>query len=246
MRAVVSPASPRWVLILCVPGAAILLACWLQVAGGDLWIADRIYQLQGRHWGLRDAWWTSSLTHSGGRNLSISSWLIVSVAWAWSLYRGGDTVLRSQLGYLSIAVLLSTALVSSIKQISGIDCPWDLVRYGGERLMTPYFASVYRGDGACFPAGHASAGYAWVAAWFASRAGRSGPRHGLLLLAMGAGIAFGLVQQLRGAHFLSHDLWTLALCWLVAAGLARTWWREPVATGAHGHRKSSGALDLPR
>ena len=27
---------------------------------------------------------------------------------------------------------------------------------------------------------------------------------------------FGGIQQLRGAHFLSHDLWTLGICWLVA------------------------------
>lgn len=27
---------------------------------------------------------------------------------------------------------------------------------------------------------------------------------------------FGAAQQLRGAHFLSHDLWTLATCWTVS------------------------------
>jgi membrane-associated PAP2 superfamily phosphatase len=31
-----------------------------------------------------------------------------------------------------------------------------------------------------------------------------------------AGGVFGAAQQLRGAHFLSHDLWTLATCWTVS------------------------------
>ena len=30
------------------------------------------------------------------------------------------------------------------------------------------------------------------------------------------GTGFGVAQQLRGAHFLSHDLWTAAICWFTA------------------------------
>ena len=41
---------------------------------------------------------------------------------------------------------------------------------------------------------------------------------GSVLLA-GAGLVFGSGQQLRGAHFLSHDLWSLAVCWFLALGL---------------------------
>jgi membrane-associated PAP2 superfamily phosphatase len=38
---------------------------------------------------------------------------------------------------------------------------------------------------------------------------------------LAAGLIFGLAQQLRGAHFLSHDLWALAISWLVALALHR-------------------------
>jgi membrane-associated PAP2 superfamily phosphatase len=30
---------------------------------------------------------------------------------------------------------------------------------------------------------------------------------------LSVGLIFGISQQLRGAHFISHDLWTLAICW---------------------------------
>jgi membrane-associated PAP2 superfamily phosphatase len=30
------------------------------------------------------------------------------------------------------------------------------------------------------------------------------------------GPLYGLTQQLRGAHFLSHDLVSIALCWFVS------------------------------
>ena len=32
-----------------------------------------------------------------------------------------------------------------------------------------------------------------------------------------AGLVFGLAQQIRGAHYMSHTLWTAWLCWTVAA-----------------------------
>jgi hypothetical protein len=32
------------------------------------------------------------------------------------------------------------------------------------------------------------------------------------------GVVFGATQQLRGAHFLSHDLWTAAICWFNSLG----------------------------
>lgn len=36
---------------------------------------------------------------------------------------------------------------------------------------------------------------------------------------MTLGTLFSLVRMLQGAHFLSHNLWTAALCWLIGLGL---------------------------
>jgi membrane-associated PAP2 superfamily phosphatase len=36
-----------------------------------------------------------------------------------------------------------------------------------------------------------------------------------LIAALAAGLLLGLVQQLRGAHYLSHTLWTAWICWAV-------------------------------
>ena len=72
---------------------------------------------------------------------------------------------------------------------------------------------------ACFPGGHSSAGYAWVALYFFAWVVRPQLRGRLLATALLAGAIFGAGQQLRGAHFLSHDLWSLGISWLVAATL---------------------------
>jgi membrane-associated PAP2 superfamily phosphatase len=36
---------------------------------------------------------------------------------------------------------------------------------------------------------------------------------------------FGISQQLRGAHFISHDLAAIAICWTCAVALHRLFWR---------------------
>ncbi|CAD7735076.1 hypothetical protein LMG31886_21910 [Xanthomonas hydrangeae] len=55
-----------------------------------------------------------------------------------------------------------------MKTWTNVDCPWDLHRYGGMKAFFGLFAD--RTDayaaGNCFPAGHASAGYCWLALYF--------------------------------------------------------------------------------
>ena len=224
--------SSRWKAAAFVLLLAAALSWPLQHAGGDLWIADHIYRWQGGRWALRDAWLLSTLLHDGGRRLSGVCWLAAVAAWA----AGGRWMVpyhwRRPLGYLAATVLASTLIVSLLKHFSGVDCPWDLLLYGGTRTyLTPFSPASLGAPGACFPAGHASAGFAWVAAGFALAAR---PRRARLAwgLALAAGLAFGITQQLRGAHFLSHDIWTAALCWAVAAAMSTLRrWRDLAAPG---------------
>ena len=37
-----------------------------------------------------------------------------------------------------------------------------------------------------------------------------------LRAALATGLLFGLAQQLRGAHFMSHTLWSAWVCWMMA------------------------------
>jgi membrane-associated PAP2 superfamily phosphatase len=72
------------------------------------------------------------------------------------------------------------------------------------------------GAGHCFPAGHASSGFAFVGGFFAFRKTDPGIARKWLLAALLAGLVLGIAQQLRGAHFMSHTLWTGFICWTLA------------------------------
>lgn len=225
----------RWHELALVLLATIVITWPLQRGGGDVWLADQLFRLQGGAWHARYTWWASGLLHEGGRDFCILMFLVLLGIWIASARRAALAPWRIPLGYLLTALLTATVLLFVSKRFSGVDCPWDLARYTGTRLYLPPFSGHAAAvpPGTCFPAAHAGVGYAWLALWFALRPIRPHWRKPALLMTLGLGLVFGFVQQLRGAHFLSHDLWSLALCWLVAATLARFWrWdASPAARG---------------
>jgi membrane-associated PAP2 superfamily phosphatase len=195
----------------------VLLEC-----GGNRWIADRLFALGGGHWSLRDHFITRQLIHVGGRWLSLALWLTALVAWMISLRDTRHARLRRPLFYLLASTSLATGLIGGIKAMSHMDCPWDMAAYGG---MRPYYGlfnprpEALQASG-CFPAGHAGAGYAWVALYYFFDAVAPRLRETGLAAGLSMGAVFGIAQQLRGAHFASHDVAALLLCWTVATALA--------------------------
>lgn len=185
---------------------------------GDQWLADQFYRWEGGQWALKDAWWTSHVVHRGGKNLSTFAALLAMLALLRACFDARWKPLRLPLLYLLLAVGLSTGIVALLKSMTQMDCPWDLQRYGGLRPFVGLFQPrpVVLGHAGCFPAGHASAGYGWVALYFFALLLRPHWRWPALAAAVALGLVFGVSQQLRGAHFLSHDVWSLAVSWTVA------------------------------
>ncbi len=195
----------------------------LMILHGDQWLADRLYALQGNAWALRSAHVTKDLVHEMGRQLSRDAWIAMALVTLVSLSMPRLRQWRRPLLYLLVATMLSAGMVSLLKHVTHVDCPWDLLRYGGTREYYGLFMHRPAGSGhaLCFPAGHASAGYSWIALYFFFLATRPALRWWGLGFALGLGLVFGIAQQLRGAHFLSHDVWALMICWLIALVMYR-------------------------
>lgn len=73
------------------------------------------------------------------------------------------------------------------------------------------------GPGHCFPSGHAVAAFAFFGVYFFWRARRPALARLALAGVFALGIAFGWAQWVRGAHFVSHTLWSAWLCWVIGA-----------------------------
>ncbi|WP_051298948.1 phosphatase PAP2 family protein [Marinobacterium litorale] len=223
----VSPA-PIYLPLIVAIGAQLLISA----LNLDRLLADTLFSLEGKQWLLRDHWLFSEVLHTGGRRISEAFLGLICLAWLSSAYIKGLRPWRRALGYLVFAPLTATLLVSSLKQLTGVECPWNLSVYGGDQPYIPLLQALFQyGDGACFPAGHASAGYAWVALYFAALELKPVWKWRCLGGALLLGVLFGVTQQLRGAHFLSHDLWSLIICWYASALLARVMLCRRIETG---------------
>lgn len=198
----------------------------------DWRLAHRIYAWEGYRWLLRKSFLTQTVLHRLGHDLSVAAWVGVTLTWLVSLRRESLHVWRRPLACLILSVLTATVLVAAIKSLSNMDCPWDIDGLGGTRPYVRLFElrPAYLPHASCFPAGHASGGYAWMSLYFFFAATVPRLRWYGLALGAGTGLIFGFAQQLRGAHFLSHDLWTIAICWFVAYGLHEAF--QPTQTGS--------------
>lgn len=219
----------KWGIVV---GAAVSVPVLWDFAGLDLLLAS----LMGGSSGFsgRNDWWLKGLLHKGGRQLawSVEILLCLLVIWPIGPFKRLSLGRRAQ---LALSVLLSTALVATLKSFNFTSCPWDLQVFGGVASHQSHWVGWWTSDGGpgrCFPAGHASAGFGFLGGWFALR--RDLPRWATAWLVMAAvfGLSLGIAQQLRGAHFMSHTLWTawfcLAVGWLLDASVTALKSGKPV------------------
>jgi len=149
--------------------------------------------------------------------------LCVGVSWPFGWFRQLSSSQRLQ---WAVTTLLALLAVNVVKALTGISCPWDEAQFGGVARHASHWAQIFQpdgGSGRCFPAGHASAGFAFLGGWFVFRGVDTRIARIWLVGAIAAGLVFGIAQQLRGAHFMSHTLWTAWLCWAVALATDRGW-----------------------
>lgn len=203
----------------------------LQGMGGDAWLADALYAWQGNEWALRHHWLTGGWIHGGGRRLVTAIFVGLALLTIFAWRRPGFAARRRAMLVLLGSVLASVAVVASIKYSLPMDCPWSLSAYGGELPHIGLFETRPAGlpPNGCFPAAHASSGFAWVALYFFFALVRPAWRHAGLAFGLGLGTLFAASQELRGAHFLSHDLTSLMICWTLALAAHLSFNRPPNA-----------------
>lgn len=209
-----------------------LLASLLATTMADVAIAHAFFFDETRaQWLGANSWWTNELIHHGGAWLIRGMVAAALLLWASSWWRPEWRELRKPALYFMASVTLSVGLVGLLKAITNVDCPRDLAEFGGSFPFIHLFAhrpGAMR-HARCFPAAHASSGYALLALYFALRErSRWASRLGLAT-GLGMGLIFGIAQQARGAHFISHDVWSAWLVWTVSLSLytfvfkARLW-----------------------
>ncbi len=186
----------------------------------DLALQDHFFNFETRRWLVDEKEPVGRLIFYNGPKALVWVFALTTLTLAlgparwrerWQLDRRG-----LWLGVLVIATV--PALAGLGKKYTNIFCPSEIRRYGGDvayaRLCDPYPPDdLPPRRGGCFPAGHASGGFALLGL-LAVRASRRW-RQGIVALGLGLGWWMGGYQMLKGAHYLSHTVTTMLVAWLV-------------------------------
>ena len=177
---------------------------------------------------LVDDEWLDSWLYDAPKLLALVGVLMLFAAVRWPM--GLLSALsKTERWALALQVLALAALVPGIKRFTSTACPWDLLEFGSR---TPYishwdFSQATEFVGHCFPAGHAVNGFAFLPLAFALWPYNRRQARFVLALVLVGGFALGVSQQVRGAHFVSHTLWSAWICAalaMVLSWLCRKYW----------------------
>lgn len=185
----------------------------------DLMLADAVYDAGLHDFPWRHAWLTEDFSHGilkTALTIAAVGCILAALHDTVRPRPGRSTLQRLRLRVIGLSALLVPLVISSLKQASVAHCPWDLARYGGSEPYLRLFDTLPFGvqPGHCLPAGHASSAL-WLVSlcvlWLPGQP-RMALRAAMAALAFGGLV--GWLQQLRGAHFLTHTLWSI---WIACA-----------------------------
>lgn len=208
----------RWSSAALAVTAAVLLALasWTDL---DLILADYAFDRARNAFPWRDAWFAAVFMHVWIKRALVAVGAAVVVVTAGdALYRltGITPWARTRLRIVALCAVAIPLAIGTVRNHAQSHCPWNIDRYGGPAPYVKLLDAALPGapPGHCFPAAHATSAL-WLAAfavfWVPHRMRTAGL---VFALGIGAGLVLAWVQQLRGAHFLSHTLWSL---WAAAA-----------------------------
>ncbi len=117
-----------------------------------------------------------------------------------------------------LSIIFVPALIAGAKYVTNVYCPYQLNIYNGlypfVSILESYPADfIQPKPGRCFPAGHATAGFAFMALFFCFDT----PWKRWLGLAVGLAVGWtaALYQMYRGQHFLSHSVFSMIAAFMV-------------------------------
>jgi membrane-associated PAP2 superfamily phosphatase len=127
---------------------------------------------------------------------------------------------------LILSAIFVPAIASGLKKETNMPCPKDEVHYGGIYPRTAVWQEysqefkLTHKRSKCWPAGHASGGFALLSLFFLFKKKRN--KFIGLGIGLTTGWAMGLYKMIIGDHFLSHTVITMILAWLIILLIAKS------------------------
>ena len=205
-----------------VPALLLAALVLIDTAPIDFLVESWFYQpgvgFVGRH-----VWLVETVMHDFLKQAIIGFGVLLVLAWLLTWTRGEWQRWRRPLGYLVAAIGCASLVVTPLKELTGVHCPWDLEQFGGRYAYVHVGGAAPDGQpaGHCWPAGHAASGFSLLALFFFLRDHRPRLARQVLWAVLLFASLIGFGRMIQGAHFLSHTVATGLIDWLICLALYR-------------------------
>jgi len=185
----------------------------------DIWLQDYLYNFSSNTWVIdRNEPVLKFILYDGIKTVFII--FILAITGSLIFLRKNKVIIEYKSGLLIVALstILIPVTVGALKATTNTPCPRALTHYHGSYPYVTFLGHYpedfkQHGKTKCFPAGHASGGFALMSLFFLFKK----RRHKIIALVSTLIIswAIGFYKIFIGDHFLSHTIDSMILAWLI-------------------------------
>jgi len=204
----------------------VLSVVFLGISNVDSVVQDLFYNMQTQQWILSK----SDQPYHFIFYKSIKILLIlISILLLVSLlfFRKIKIVIQYKKGLMIVlfSLIFVTTISVEIKKHSNMPCPKHQIHYGGKYPDTVVWESYPKPYDSfektkCWPAGHASAGFALLSLFFLFKRKRN--KYIGLIIGLSLGWSMGIYKMLIGDHYFSHTFISMLLAWFIILIIHKT------------------------
>jgi membrane-associated PAP2 superfamily phosphatase len=180
----------------------------------DIYVQNLFYNFQTHQWILNRNLQPWKFIFYDGMKKAL---IIVGIAFLAALFIKKFEKYKKGILIVVISAVLVPAAVGELKKITNMPCPKNRTEYGGiypkTKVWEHYPKNFHAKRIKCWPAGHASGGFALMSLFFLFK--RKKNRYLALVFGIILGWIMGIYKMLIGDHFLSHTLLSMEIAWLL-------------------------------
>lgn len=199
--------------------ALVVVLLWFELTHTDMWVQQYLYDATDKVWLLDHPARILSFLFYDGIKIALVL-LAIGIMISLIFFRRSGVVRRYRRGLriVLLSLIIVPSVVAGLKAETNVACPRALADFGGTvsyvRVFDPYPQGMRPAENQkCFPAGHASGGFALMSLFFLFHSPRN--RWRVLYFSTALGWSMGGYKMLLGDHFLSHTVVTMVLSWML-------------------------------
>ncbi|MCK9473478.1 phosphatase PAP2 family protein [Sulfurimonas sp.] len=186
----------------------------------DIFVQNYFYDATTQKWLLshQRGSWLDILFYTGIKKAIIVFGVLILFLYLYS-FKNSAKILKEyqrRLLIVLLSLIIIPIFVGLLKAYSNVPCPCDFTYFGGDYPYIRVVDSMPQGifkKFKCFPAGHASGGFALMSLFFLFKERKN--RFIALSSAIIIGSSMGVYKMLIGHHYLSHTIITMILAWFL-------------------------------